>query len=100
LRLRTHLDLDGATLVTRALSLENPLLLLGDLSTSSGQNEQKGFIQILQGVYLAIRNPKAHTLVSDLDDRKAAQYLVLVSLLARRIKEAREPPGESEQGRR
>jgi uncharacterized protein (TIGR02391 family) len=90
LRDRTGLDEDGAALAARALSLDNPKLAIGDLSTTSGQNEQKGFIQLLQGAYLAIRNPKAHTLAHDLDERKAKQYLVVASFLARRIKEARQ----------
>lgn len=89
LRSRTGLDADGAALVTRALSLDGPKLAIGDLCTSSGQNEQKGFIQLLQGAYLAIRNPAAHTLAHDLDDREARQCLVVASFLARRIREAR-----------
>jgi uncharacterized protein (TIGR02391 family) len=87
-REKTGLDLDGAALVGEAFSLEHPLLAIGDLGTESGKNEQKGFIQILQGVYLGIRNPKAHTLTSDLNEHKAAQYLVMASLFARRIDEA------------
>jgi uncharacterized protein (TIGR02391 family) len=90
LRARTGLDEDGATLVAHALSLDTPRLAMGDLSTTSGQSEQKGFIQLLQGAYLAIINPKAHTLVHDIDERKAKQYLVVASFLARRIKEARQ----------
>ncbi len=89
LRARSGLEEDGATLVARALSVDKPKLAIGDLRSISGQNEQKGFIQLLQGAYLAIRNPKAHTLAHDLDERKARQYLVVASFLARRIKEAR-----------
>jgi uncharacterized protein (TIGR02391 family) len=88
LRARTGLDRDGAQLVAESLSLERPRLIFSTLSTESGQNEQKGFIQILQGAYLGVRNPKAHSLTSDLDVVKAAQYLVFASLLARRIEEA------------
>jgi uncharacterized protein (TIGR02391 family) len=91
LRTRTGLDMDGAQLVTEALSLERPKLIISTLTTESGRNEQKGFIQILQGAYLGIRNPKAHSLSSDLDMAKAAQYLVFASLLARRIDEAQIP---------
>jgi uncharacterized protein (TIGR02391 family) len=89
LRQRTGLDKDGATLVAEAFSLDHPILEVADLTTESGRNEQKGFIQILQGVYLGVRNPKAHTLNNDLNEYKASQYLVLASLLARRIEEAR-----------
>jgi hypothetical protein len=60
-------------------------LIVSDLSTESGRSDQKGFIQILQGAYLSVRNPKAHSLKTDLNTESAAQYLVFASLLARRI---------------
>lgn len=89
IRQRTGLTEDGTALAGRAFSLESPKLVLGDLSTVTGQNEQKGFIQLLQGAYLAIRNPGAHTLAHDLDERKARQLMVMASLFIRRVKEAR-----------
>jgi uncharacterized protein (TIGR02391 family) len=88
LRVRTGLDEDGASLVAHALSLDDPKLAVGDLSTTSGQNEQKGIIQMLQGAFLGIRNPAAHTLTHAFDERKARQCLVVASFLIRRIKEA------------
>lgn len=91
LRARTNLDKDGIQLVAEAFSLERPKLIISTLTTESGQSEQKGFIQILQGAYLGVRNPKAHSLTSDLNVIKAAQYLVFASLLARRIDEAQSP---------
>jgi len=45
---------------------------------------------MLQGAYLAVRNPPAHTLLHDLDEREASQYLVMASLFVRRIKEAQQ----------
>lgn len=88
MRERTGLDLDGAALVTQVLSLDKPRLVLSEIATESGRNDQKGFMQILVGAYLGIRNPKAHSLNHDLDPEKAAQYLIFASLLARRIYEA------------
>jgi uncharacterized protein (TIGR02391 family) len=85
IRERTGLDLDGAELVGRAFSLSDPMLIVSDLSTESGRSDQKGFIQMLQGAYLSVRNPKAHSLKTDLNTESAAQYLVFASLLARRI---------------
>lgn len=89
IRRRSGLDKDGAQLIGEVFSLDAPKLILSELDTESGRNEQKGFIQILQGTYLGIRNPKAHSLVTDLDQSKAAQYLVFISLLARRVSEAK-----------
>ena len=88
IRERTGLDKDGADLIGEAFSLSNPYLIFSEIKSKSGQNDQKGFIQILQGAYLGIRNPKAHSLMKGLDNKKTAQYLVFASLLARRIEEA------------
>ncbi|WNM60509.1 TIGR02391 family protein [Candidatus Nitrospira neomarina] len=88
LRERTGLDADGAELVTETFSLQRPRLVFTSLDTESGRNEQKGFIQILQGYYLGIRNPKAHSLTIETDQVSSAQYLVLSSILCRKIEEA------------
>lgn len=89
LRSRTGLTEDGVSLVEKALSEKKPLLLFNTLETESGRNDQLGFMKILSGAFLGIRNPKAHSLQHDLDPLKAAQYLVFASLLARRIAESK-----------
>lgn len=89
LRSRTKLDLDGSALATQALSLDKPLLILSELTSESGRNDQKGFMQILSGAFIGVRNPKAHSLEHDLNARVAAEYLVFASLLARRVHEAK-----------
>ena len=89
IRKRTNLGKDGVELVEEALSLTRPKLIISELDSDSGQNEQKGFIQILKGAFQAIRNPKAHSLATDLDKSKTAEYLIFASLLARRIEEAK-----------
>jgi uncharacterized protein (TIGR02391 family) len=87
-RLKTGLTEDGDRLVGQALSTHDPYLVLSELETESGRNDQTGFIQIFQGAYKGIRNPKAHSLGGNLTEEKAAEYLVFASLLARRIDEA------------
>jgi uncharacterized protein (TIGR02391 family) len=94
IRLKTGLAEDGDRLVCKVLSTQDPYLILSELSTESGRNDQTGFIQIFQGAYRGIRNPKAHSLEHDLTEQKAAQYLVFASLLARRIDEAQVAKGE------
>jgi uncharacterized protein (TIGR02391 family) len=89
IRDRTGLDLDGSKLANKAFSVDNPLLVLSDTTTDSGRNDQVGFMQIFSGAYQGIRNPKAHSLAHDLDQTKAAQYLIFASLLARRVSEAK-----------
>ncbi len=89
IRGRTQLDLDGSALAGQAFGLENGKLIFSEVESDSGQNDQKGFLQIFQGVYVGVRNVKAHSLNHDLTEPKAAQYLVMLSLLARRVDECR-----------
>lgn len=88
IRERTGIDKDGAELLAEAFSLQRPYLVLSTLDNESGRNDQKGFIQILQGLYQGVRNPKAHTLTIDSSQNIAAQYLIVSSLLCRRVDEA------------
>lgn len=92
IRRRTGLDADGKALATEAFSLGRPKLIFSNLHTDSGQNDQKGFMEMIAGAYTGIRNPKAHSLIHDLDMTKAAQYLVAISLFVRRVAEASEAP--------
>lgn len=91
IRTRTGLDMDGAKLAGQVFSVKDPLLILSEIDTESGRNDQAGFLQVYQGAFIGIRNPKAHSLQHDLTEEKAAQYLVFASLLARRVAEANEP---------
>jgi len=88
IRNKTGLTDDGDRLIGKAFSLRDPYLILNEIDTESGQNDQKGFMQIYKGSFQGIRNPKAHSLPHDLTQLKAAQYLVFASLLARRVDEA------------
>lgn len=88
IRLRSKVEKDGDKLIGHVFSLNEPILIFSEIDSESGQNDQKGFMQILKGAYQGIRNPKAHSLSHDLTDEKAAQYLIFASLLARRIDEA------------
>jgi uncharacterized protein (TIGR02391 family) len=88
IRSRSKVKDDGDRLIGQVFSLKSPILILTELDTESGRNDQKGFMQIFQGAYQGIRNPKAHSLTHDLTPEKAAQYLVFASLLLRRVEEA------------
>jgi len=92
IRQRTGLHADGKALATEAFSLARPKLIFSELQTESGQNDQKGFMEMIAGAYTGIRNPKAHSLIHDFDMTKAAQYLVAISLLVRRVAEANDAP--------
>jgi uncharacterized protein (TIGR02391 family) len=92
IRQRTGLGHDGPALATEAFAMERARLIFSEIDTESGKNDQKGFMQIISGMYAGIRNPKAHSLMHDLDRYKAAQYLIFASLIARRVEEAKLVP--------
>jgi uncharacterized protein (TIGR02391 family) len=98
IRERTGVDKDGVALVSEVFSTDNPQLVFSTVKTESGKNDQKGFLLILQGTYIGIRNPKAHSLGTDLDQRSAGQYLAFLSLLARRVEQASATGGQDNDG--
>jgi uncharacterized protein (TIGR02391 family) len=77
-------EYDGASLMQRALSVDNPIIRMADLSTNSGRDIQKGYIQIFSGAMTGIRNPKAHGNIT-LDKRRAIHLLFLSSLLMEKV---------------
>jgi len=89
IRERTGEALDGDALIGKVLSVGDPILVLSDIASESGLNDQKGFMQIYKGIYQGVRNPKAHTLNHSLTAEVAGQYMVFASLLARRIENAK-----------
>lgn len=60
-RIRQLSDLsgDGADLVNKAFRGQQPVLILKSLSTESEKSEQKGFVNLLIGLFGAVRNPLA-----------------------------------------
>ncbi len=90
IRARTGLQLDGKDLVGQAFGMDKGKLVFSEVVTETGRNDQKGFHQIYEGIYTGVRNVKAHSLTHDLNEQKAAQYLVTLSLLARRVDECKD----------
>lgn len=87
-RNKTQLEEDGDRLIGKAFSIDDPYLKINNLSNESERSDHLGFVQMLKGANQGIRNPKAHSLSHDLNELKAAQYLIFASMLARRIEEA------------
>lgn len=79
-RSNTGEEIDGAPLMYKAFSPNQPLICIGDLSTESGRNIQQGYMQMYAGAMIGIRNPKAHENV-EIDSSKASHLLTLASLL-------------------
>src|SRR6185312_5048764 len=60
LRERTGLTDDGATLVDRALAGDLPLLVINSFSSETEKSEQRGFANLVKGLFGMFRNPTAH----------------------------------------
>ena len=56
----SSLNTDGADLVNTAFSVKNPIIKINDLNTETEISEQKGFSNMLVGLFGAVRNPVAH----------------------------------------
>jgi len=77
---------DGAALVDKVFSIENPVLALNFLNSDTEKSEPKGFAQLLKGCFAAVRNPLAHEPKILWDgEEDAADYFTLISLLHRRL---------------
>ncbi len=85
----TGLTGDGAALAQSAFSPKSPILTFSDLSDETKKNEQVGFMEILAAVVKGVRHPLAHTHGRVEEAQKAFEYLVLASLLCRRIDDAK-----------
>ncbi len=86
IRDKSGVQLDGAALVDRVFSVDQPLLAFNTLRTETEKSEHKGFAALLKGCFAAVRNPLAHQpkiLWEGEDD--AADYLSLISLLHRQL---------------
>ena len=77
-------DLDGVALMRTVFSKNDPALAFNPLADQSDRDEQEGMMHLLEGAVLALRNPRAHTLVPDAPEA-ALEYIALLSLLAKRV---------------
>lgn len=94
LRNRTGLTDDGGPLVDRALGGSTPMVAINSLRSRSEQDEQRGFANLVKGVFGMFRNPTAHEarILWRLNKADAADLLSLASLIHRRLDDAHMPP--------
>jgi uncharacterized protein (TIGR02391 family) len=79
-------DIDGAGLMTTAFSPQNPVIKLSALETETDRNIQQGYMQIMAGSMIGIRNPKAHGNLNP-DSSKTLHLICLASLLMHKVDE-------------
>ena len=96
-REKTGLESDGAELVDQAFSVRNPLLAINSLRSETEQSEQKGFANLLKGVFGTFRNVTAHApkIRWPIEEQDALDLLTMVSYLHRRLDRAVEVPRAS-----
>lgn len=73
-------ELDGVALMQTAFSPNKPLIVLADISTQTGKDMQRGYMDLFAGAMSAIRNPKAHGNVT-ITPVRALHLLFLASTL-------------------
>lgn len=87
LRSRTGLHTDGAALVGQALGGNPPPVRLNAYRTASEVDEQRGYEQIVRGLYTGVRNPRTHDNWAD-SQRDADAIIGFIDLVIRRINAA------------
>lgn len=87
IRSLSGLNGDGADLVTKAFLGQNPVLALGPLTSESQKSEQKGFANLLIGLFGAVRNPLAHAPKVNwpMSEQDALDIFTMASLLHRKL---------------
>jgi uncharacterized protein (TIGR02391 family) len=81
------LTTDGAELVNTAFSVKTPILAINPLKTETEISEQKGFSNILVGLFGAIRNPTAHApkIMWPMSEQDALDIFSIVSFVHRKL---------------
>lgn len=92
IRNRTGLTSDGSPLVDEAFAFKSdiPHLALNSLRTESEQSEQRGFMNLLKGLFGTFRNITAHApkVTWPIEELDALDILSMVSLIHRRLDRA------------
>ena len=93
IRVRTGLTYDGTVLIDRAFGGDTPMLAINSLQTESEKSEQRGFVNLVKGVFGMFRNVTAHEarIHWSMGKADAEDLLSLASLIHRRIDAAHRP---------
>lgn len=94
IRERASLTSDGANLVDRAFGGAKPMLAINTLETDTERAEQKGFVNLLKGMFGTFRNVTAHAPKTKwpIKEDDALDLLSIASYLHRRLDDSVRPP--------
>ena len=87
IRDKTGLTGDGAEIVDQAFGVSSPMLAINTLRTETELSEQKGFANLLKGMFGTFRNVTAHAPKTTwpIEEQDALDLLSLVSYMHRRL---------------
>ncbi|UOO90619.1 TIGR02391 family protein [Vitreoscilla massiliensis] len=88
IRKMSGIEADGANLIDKVFSTQNPILIFNSLQTVTEKSEYTGFAQLLKGCAMAIRNPLAHEPKAKIlwdGEVDAIDYLTFISMLHRKL---------------
>ncbi len=87
IRAKTGLSSDGSELVDSTFGGKTPLLLINSYVDDTEKSEQRGFTNLLKGLFGTFRNPTAHALRTewDMSEQDALDLFSLASYAFRRI---------------
>jgi len=85
IREKSKVDGDGAGLIGQAFGGQSPKIKINKMATTSEIDEQKGYEQILRGIYCGIRNPRSHEQYQDVKE-VADPIIIFINYLAEMIK--------------
>lgn len=88
IRAKSKLDGDGATLVGQAFGGNSPPIKISAMQKISEIDEQKGFEQLLRGLYVGIRNPRTHENYND-EKYECNAIIIFINHLINTINSAR-----------
>ena len=77
---QTGEELDGASLMKKAFSVNHPVIVIENINTDSGKSVQQGYMEMFAGAMMGIRNPKAHAVIV-ISRERAIHFLFFASLL-------------------
>ena len=84
----------GSKLMQTVFSVGNPVLMLNAGSSTSEQDEQKGYMQIFSGCMTGIRNPRAHECEWEDSENHALQLLAFANYLVERVENSKKVDSE------
>jgi len=91
IRKRTNLSLDGGELIERALSGTSPLIKINSLLTDTERSEQKGFSNLIKGVFGMFRNTTAHApkVIWTITEDEALDIMTTISFIHKKLNKNR-----------